>query len=71
MYTKQIGRFTIVADNKPDLKGYFTPGGTALRQEDIWKGNVFYEQDYFPFTHYKIYVYSMIIKKSAHQLLTK
>ncbi len=47
MYTKQIGRFSIVADNKPDLKGYFTPSGTALRQEDIWKDNVFYEQDYF------------------------
>lgn len=47
MYSKQIGNFKIVADNEPIVKGYYSPDGNLLNKDDIWKDNVFYEQDYF------------------------
>jgi hypothetical protein len=46
-YIKKIGEYTIVADNAPQIKEYTNPEGKTLKKEDIWKDDVFYEQDYF------------------------
>ena len=46
-FTKTIGSYTIVADSKPHIKGYSNPEGKSLNKDDIWKNDVFYEQDYF------------------------
>ena len=46
-YTKTIGQYTIVADTAPQIKGYSNPEGKTLSKDDIWKDDVFYEQDYF------------------------
>lgn len=46
-YKKKIGKYTIVADTPPKLKGYTTPEGASLDENEIWRDNTFYEQDYF------------------------
>jgi hypothetical protein len=47
-YSKQIGKYIIVADESPSLKNYTKPDGTVLDKSDIWDENeTFYEQDYF------------------------
>ncbi|MHC1738065.1 MAG: hypothetical protein AB9882_08665 [Ignavibacteriaceae bacterium] len=48
-HTKQVGKYKIIADSKPELQKYTTPEGNILQKSDLWKGDVFYEQDYFGF----------------------
>ena len=44
---KELGRFSIVAENPLVDLGYSKVDGTPLNESDIWKDNVFYEQDYY------------------------
>jgi hypothetical protein len=44
---KQLGNLTIVADDEVIDRGYSAPNGKLLTKEELWKDNVFYEQDYF------------------------
>ncbi len=47
MKTKRIGKLTIVADEPMIDRGYTTPDGKVLSKDELWKDEVFYEQDYF------------------------
>ena len=44
---KTIGDLTIAADDGVVDRGYSKPDGTPLAKDQLWKDNVFYEQDYF------------------------
>lgn len=46
-YKKKIGKYTIIADTPPSLKGYSTPEGKSLTKDELWHESTFYEQDYF------------------------
>ena len=52
-YNKAIGNFRILADEEPKSKGYSTPEGVSLSYDDLYKEDVFYEQDYFEIFYLK------------------
>jgi hypothetical protein len=45
--TKTIGDFQIVAEQEPISRGYMNPEGKSIASEELFKDDVFYEQDYF------------------------
>ena len=65
-YTKSIDGFTIVADHESKSRGYFAPNGAILRKENIWRDDVFYEQDYF----HKTYLRNLHVIDSGSHICT-
>lgn len=66
MKTKKIGDLTIVADEPILERDYTTPDGKVLSKEELWKGNTFFEQDYFNIQYLK----NLHVRNEQNQIIT-